>query len=202
MFKVLVKNASLVSFRIRVEVDWCRIVWFGQCIPRNAFLLWLIMRRKLLTQDKILSWDFSRRKNMNMMCCLLCYANHDSHSHLFFECKFSTQVWLLVRQKAGMGSVHAKWDDIVNWLLDRSNSKLASVYVAKLIVAATAYYIWQERNARLFRNQVRPPESLSEIIIQQVRYKLIGAKLKKCEKVRRLLRAWDIEGSVLHDDGG
>ncbi|XP_021979685.1 uncharacterized protein LOC110875793 [Helianthus annuus] len=184
------------------EVDWCRIVWFGQCIPRHAFLLWLIMRRKLLTQDKILSWDFSRRKNMNMVCCLLCYANHDSHSHLFFECKFSTQVWLLVRQKAGMDSVHAKWDDIVNWLLDRSNSKLASVYVAKLIVAATAYYIWQERNARLFRNQVRPPESLSDIIIQQVRYKLIGAKLKKCENVRRLLRAWDIEGSVLHDDGG
>ncbi|XP_022040145.1 uncharacterized protein LOC110942657 [Helianthus annuus] len=185
-----------------VEVDWCRLVWFGQCIPRHAFLLWLIMRRKLLTQDKILSWDLSRRKNMNMMCCLLCYANHDSHTHLFFECKFSTQVWLLVRQKAGMGSVHAKWDDIVNWLLDRSNSKLASVYVAKLTVAATAYFIWQERNARLFRNQVRPPESLSETIIQQVRYKLIGAKLKKCDNVRKLLRAWDIEASDVHDDGG
>ncbi|XP_022040984.1 uncharacterized protein LOC110943550 [Helianthus annuus] len=46
------------------EVDWCRIVWFGQCIPRHAFLVWLIMRRKLLTQDKILSWDFSRRKKI------------------------------------------------------------------------------------------------------------------------------------------
>ncbi|XP_022024390.1 uncharacterized protein LOC110924702 [Helianthus annuus] len=185
-----------------VEVEWCRLVWFGQCIPRHAFLLWLIMRRKLLTQDKILSWDLSRRKNMNMMCCLLCYANHDSHTHLFFECKYSSQVWMLVRQKAGMGSVHANWDDIVNWLLDRSKSNLASVYVAKLSVAATAYFIWQERNARLFRNQVRPPESLSETIIQQVRYKLIGAKLKKCENVRKLLRDWDIEVSDVHDDGG
>ncbi|XP_021996201.1 uncharacterized protein LOC110893399 [Helianthus annuus] len=75
------------------EVNWCNIVWFSQCIPRHAFMLWLVMKGKLLTQDKILKWDISRRKNMNMMCCLLCYENFDSHPHLFFECKFSSQVW-------------------------------------------------------------------------------------------------------------
>ncbi|XP_022030437.1 uncharacterized protein LOC110931348 [Helianthus annuus] len=185
-----------------LEVGWSRIVWFGQCIPRHAFLMWLIMRRKLLTQDKILSWDFSRRKNMDMMCCLLCYANHDSHSHLFFECKYSAQVWHTVRCKVGMASVQAKWDDIVNWLLIRSKSKSAADYISRLGVAASAYFIWQERNARLFKNQLRPPEILSELIIQQVRYKLMGARLKNCDNVRRLLREWEIEGTELHDDGG
>ncbi|XP_021975056.1 uncharacterized protein LOC110870162 [Helianthus annuus] len=160
------------------------------------------MRWKWLTQDKILSWDISHRKNMNMMCCLLCYANHDSHSHLFFECKFSTQVWLMVRQKVGMDSVQPKWDDIVKWLLDRSKSNSAADYVARLLVAASAYLIWQERNARLFKNQLRPPETISEIIIQQVRYKLMGAKLKNCDNVRRLLGDWEIKGTELQDDGG
>ncbi|XP_022031541.1 uncharacterized protein LOC110932521 [Helianthus annuus] len=185
-----------------LEIEWSWIVWFGQCIPRHAFLMWLIMRRKLLTQDKILSWDISRRKNMDMMCCLLCYANHDSHSHLFFECKYSSQVWHMVRHKVGMVSVQPKWDDIVNWLLLRSKSKSAANYVARLLVAASAYLIWQERNARLFKNQLRPPETISEIIIQQVRYKLMGAKLKNCHNVRRLLREWEINGTELHDDGG
>ncbi|XP_022030699.1 uncharacterized protein LOC110931622 [Helianthus annuus] len=191
------------SFRHReVEVEWCRIVWFSQCIPRHAFLMWLIMRRKLLTQDKILSWDISRRKNMNMMCCLLCYANHDSHNHLFFECKFSDQVWHKVRHKAGMELVASKWDDIVNWLVTRSRSKSAGSYVAKLLVAATAYLIWQERNARLFKNELRPPEAIIDLIFQQVRYKLMGAKLKNCENVRRLLGEWGIIGAKLHEDGG
>ncbi|KAL9993786.1 putative RNA-directed DNA polymerase [Helianthus debilis subsp. tardiflorus] len=31
------------------EVEWVNVVWFSQCIPRHAFLMWLIMRRKLLT---------------------------------------------------------------------------------------------------------------------------------------------------------
>ncbi|XP_022015024.1 uncharacterized protein LOC110914542 [Helianthus annuus] len=124
------------------EIDWCTVVWFNQCIPRHAFLMWLIMRGKLLTQDKILKWDISRRKTMNMMCCLLCYANHDSHSHLFFECEFSTKVWYIVRQKVGMNTVQPKWEDIINWLRDRSKSKLASDYVARLVVAACAYVIW------------------------------------------------------------
>ncbi|XP_022015016.1 uncharacterized protein LOC110914534 [Helianthus annuus] len=160
------------SIRHREDpVNWCGFVWFSQCIPRHAFLMWLIMKRKLLTQDKILSWDISRRKNMNMLCCLLCYANHDSHHHLFFECKFSAQVWSLVRAKVGMDLVQPKWEEIVNWLRDRVKSKAVNDYVARLLVAATTYFIWQERNARLFKNQLRPPEAISELITQQVRYK-------------------------------
>ncbi|KAJ0455366.1 putative reverse transcriptase zinc-binding domain-containing protein [Helianthus annuus] len=185
-----------------MDVEWCPIVWFAQCIPRHAFLMWLIMRRKLLTQDKILKWDFSRRKNMNMMCCLLCYADHDSHNHLFFECKFSTQVWQMVRHKVGMDSVQAKWVDIVDWLLVRSKSKSVVNYVARVLVAANAYLIWQERNARLFKNQLRPPETISTLILQQVRYKLMGAKLKDCANVRRLLGDWEIYGTELKDGDG
>ncbi|XP_022042294.1 uncharacterized protein LOC110944959 [Helianthus annuus] len=179
------------------EVDWSRIVWFPQCIPRHAFLMWLIMRRKLLTQDKILSWDFSRRKNMNMMCCLLCYANHDSHNHLFFECKYSTEVWHKVRQKVGMVAVQPKWNDISNWLIEHSKPNTVAGFVARLVVAASAYFIWHERNSRLFKNQLRPPETLSEIVLQQVRYKLMGAKLKNCVNVQRLLEEWGIDGSGL-----
>ncbi|XP_022030685.1 uncharacterized protein LOC110931607 [Helianthus annuus] len=112
------------------EVDWSGIVWFAQCIPRHAFMMWLIMKGKLLTQDKILQWDLSRRKNMNMMCCLLCYENFDSHQHLFFECKFSDKVWNMIRSKVGMVVVSSRWVDIIDWLCARVRSKKAEVYVA------------------------------------------------------------------------
>ncbi|XP_021996267.1 uncharacterized protein LOC110893468 [Helianthus annuus] len=191
------------SLRIREqEVNWVSIVWFPQCIPRHAFLVWLIMRRKLLTQDKILKWDFSRRKNMNMMCCLLCYADVDSHDHLFFECKFSSQVWSSVRDKADMGDVDPKWSSIVNWLMTRRRVKSASSYVARLLVGATAYIIWQERNARLFKNQTRPPEAICEVILKMVRYKLMGVKFKSCATVKCLLEKWGIDEGAIQDNGG
>ncbi|XP_021987004.1 uncharacterized protein LOC110883595 [Helianthus annuus] len=126
----------------------------------------------------------------------------DHESHLFFECKFSSQVWHMVRQKVGMDTVQAKWVDIVSWLLARSKSKLAADYVARLLVAANAYVIWQERNTRLFMNQMRLPETVSTQIIQLVRYKLMGARLKNTGNVRRLLRDWEIHGKETIDDGG
>ncbi|XP_022019374.1 uncharacterized protein LOC110944750 [Helianthus annuus] len=184
------------------EITWTSIVWFPQCIPRHAFLVWLIMRRKLLTQDKILKWDFSRRKNMNMMCCLLCYADVDSHDHLFFECKFSEQVWKSVRDKTDMFDVDPKWVSIIGWLMTRIRSKKASFYVARLLVGATAYTIWQERNARLFKNQTRPPEAICEVILKTVRYKLMGVKFKPCANVKSLLGKWGIEDAAVIDDGG
>lgn len=60
------------------RVEWCKGVWFSQCLPKHAFILWLILREKLLTQEKMMGWNNSRKQNMNMMCCLLCYANYDS----------------------------------------------------------------------------------------------------------------------------
>ncbi|GKA61194.1 putative reverse transcriptase domain, reverse transcriptase zinc-binding domain protein [Tanacetum coccineum] len=46
-----------------VEVPWYRIVWFTHCIPRNAFNLWLIMRRRLKTQDKMLPGYFRQSED-------------------------------------------------------------------------------------------------------------------------------------------
>ncbi|XP_022020017.1 uncharacterized protein LOC110920089 [Helianthus annuus] len=191
------------SIRTReADVDWFKIVWFSQCIPRHAFLMWLIMRGKLLTQDKILQWDFARRKNMNMMCCLLCYADVDSHAHLFFECKFSSQVWCSVRNKGGMASVGSKWDTIVAWLSSRASSKSAINFVSRIVVATTAYIVWQEQNARLFKNHARPPDVLCEIILATVRYKLMGLKFKHTVRVRSLLDDWGIHGDSVIDNGG
>ncbi|XP_021994822.1 uncharacterized protein LOC110891434 [Helianthus annuus] len=191
------------SIRAReTEVEWGKVVWFSQCIPRHAFLMWLIMRRKLLTQDKILQWDLSRRKNMNMMCCLLCFENNDSLEHLFFECKFSTQIWLSVRDKVNMATVEPKWTDVINWLLARGASKSVFNYSSRLTVAASAYFIWQERNARLFKNQTRPPDTITSLILQTVRYKLMGVKYKRMDKVRRFLELWDIHEDGMLEDAG
>nr|GEU62955.1 hypothetical protein [Tanacetum cinerariifolium] len=41
------------------KVNWYSVVWFPNCIPRHAFNLWLIIKQRLKTQDKVCSWDVS-----------------------------------------------------------------------------------------------------------------------------------------------
>ncbi|KAK1407859.1 hypothetical protein QVD17_39486 [Tagetes erecta] len=179
--------------------EWAKAVWFTQCIPRHAFILWLIMREKLLTQDKILGWNISRRKNMNMMCCLLCYADFDSHNHLFFECQFSSQVWLKTRRFAGLMSISPEWTSIKQWMIHAQSKSIVNI-VGKLVIAASAYHVWQERNNRLFKNQTRPPNIVVDLVFSTVRYKLMGIRFKMSPRVRAVLEDWKIGDHGRDDD--
>lgn len=129
------------------------------------------MRGKLLTQDRILRWDVARRKNMNMMRCILCYEDYDSHNHLFFDCKFFSQVWFKIIIKAGMENIAPAWLDVVSWLCDHAHSNSVVHYVSRLLIAASTYFIWQERNLRLFNHQARLPDALCMVILAIVHYK-------------------------------
>ncbi|XP_071712920.1 uncharacterized protein [Rutidosis leptorrhynchoides] len=39
------------------SVDWFKLVWFSQCVPKHAFIMWLLMGERLKTQDKLKPWD-------------------------------------------------------------------------------------------------------------------------------------------------
>ncbi|GJZ88898.1 putative reverse transcriptase domain, reverse transcriptase zinc-binding domain protein [Tanacetum coccineum] len=79
------------SLRSRADVvDWFHVVWFPQCIPRHAFHIWLVTKQTLKTQDTLRQWDVSPTTDLNLLRCPLCDLVPDSHSHLFFECSFST----------------------------------------------------------------------------------------------------------------
>lgn len=72
-------------------VVWKDVVWYPQCIPRHAFLVWLLIRHCLKTHDRLQAWDVSKKRTH--FSCVFCSLQPDSHDHLFFECSYSRQVW-------------------------------------------------------------------------------------------------------------
>ncbi|XP_022020097.1 uncharacterized protein LOC110920175 [Helianthus annuus] len=57
--------------RRSARVGWIKAVWFSHCIPRHAFLMWLIMGQKLKTQDKINQWRvWDQTKKLGGTQCL------------------------------------------------------------------------------------------------------------------------------------
>ncbi|XP_022032624.1 uncharacterized protein LOC110933726 [Helianthus annuus] len=179
--------------------SWAKVVWSSFNIPKHSFLCWLIFKKKLWTQDRILRWNHAVTGSMNLMCCLLCYSEIETHEHLFFECPYSKSVWHKVRQKAYMESVQDSWDDISAWLISRAKSKSVVSIAGRLVVAAAAYAIWCERNSKFFNNRLRP-EKVADFIIDTVRAKLISFKYKQTTKVKRFLEEWKMDKEDFLDD--
>jgi len=188
-------STSVVWESIRPHTDrvpWVDLVWFSNCIPRHSFLLWLVCKKKLKTQDKMQQWDVGGVQNLNLMCCSLCKRGQDSHDHLFFECSFSKQLWELIIPYIGVHISSNKWDDIIDLLVVSLKHNSVQHLICKLLFAATVYYIWQERNARLFSKDVRSVLQIKDTIVSIVRLKISSVKFKKAMTGMDVLKDWEI----------
>jgi hypothetical protein len=133
-----------------------------------------------------------------MMCCLLCYSDMESHGHLFFNCTYSHHVWSLVCDKSNIENKSlTTWVDTASWASSFATSKTLKHIIWKLVLAASVYHIWRERNHRLHNYPPRPPDVFYSAIYEDVRYRLMGLKLKRRHRVALLFPQWDIV-----NDGG
>ncbi|GJR54178.1 hypothetical protein Tco_1404699 [Tanacetum coccineum] len=193
-----VKNFSIsqVWSNIRprdVKVPWYHMVWFPLSIPRHAFNMWLIVKRKLKTQDRINPWDVVSSLGIT---CSLCDDVPDSHEHLFFNCSYASAVWNHMKHRADLGHVLHDVYAIIDHFGDSAKRKSSRVVIAKLVVAASAYFIWQERNWRLFKGTKRSVQQVIDCIVSAVRLKLLTCRFKRSKDGSRYARLWDLPDSI------
>ncbi|GJS26214.1 reverse transcriptase domain, reverse transcriptase zinc-binding domain protein [Tanacetum coccineum] len=155
--------------------------------------MWLIFRRKLRTQDLIPSWDVSTSLGN---VCSLCETVMDSHEHIFFECSFSQGIWDRIKRLAGLERYPPNIYDIFHTMLPFINRRTTCSVVAKLLIAAAAYYVWQERNWRLFKKGKRSPDQLVECIRSSVRLRLFSCTFKKSKDGERMAKLWDLPEAI------
>ncbi|XP_021994181.1 uncharacterized protein LOC110890840 [Helianthus annuus] len=157
--------------------------------------------RKLKTQDIMSCWHSSGNANYNLMCCSLCTSGLDSHDHLFFEWDYAAQMWNGVKDLAGMTSIQNTWIDIMEFLMGITNLTSASHIIAKLVVSASTYFVWNKRNRRLFSNQKRNKDQLVEMILGTVRMKLHTVWFKTSFRMAQVLQQWMLpRGLMVADD--
>lgn len=80
-------NVVWQDIRVRKpRVSWYQLVWYSCCIPKHSFILWLAIRRKLMTQDSMQEWQPG-----GDLKCVFCGLQRDSVEHLFFIAISSTR---------------------------------------------------------------------------------------------------------------
>ncbi|GJV15420.1 reverse transcriptase zinc-binding domain-containing protein [Tanacetum coccineum] len=156
---------------------------------RESKVNWKFEKRRI----SVPMWDVS---NSLGMVCSLCESVPDSHDHLFFECPFANGIWDRVKVYAGLAHYTPNVYVIVQALMPIMKRRTTNSVVAKLVVAAATYYVWQERNWRLFKKGKRSPDQIVECIKSSVRLKLLSCKLKKSKNGERLARLWDLPEAV------
>ncbi|XP_071738569.1 uncharacterized protein [Rutidosis leptorrhynchoides] len=152
-------------------------------------MAWLLMGEKLKTQDKLNAWDINA--GLATVCSFF-YTTADSHEHLFFLCPYAMQVWRFAKGFIDIPSTGSTWKDVVQDFSHVIHRKTMNAIVAKLLFGASVYYIWQERNARLFSRKSRSPKDVCDLIYSTVRLKIMAIRWKDSSRVRNMKIVWKV----------
>ncbi|GJV10402.1 RNA-directed DNA polymerase, eukaryota, reverse transcriptase zinc-binding domain protein [Tanacetum coccineum] len=166
-----------------------------------AFILWMAVRRRLQTQDRVMAWY-----NNNDMKCPLCKGSNDSHNHLFFKCDYSRKFWVELKDKMENRDMSNSWDILVDQYAGNvCNNSIGSILI-RIVLSAAVYNIRKERNARLFIGEVKDDVTVLKIIIQNVKLQLSSLKVKRSCNVDKVASKWNVkmnykivEGITLND---
>jgi hypothetical protein len=150
-------------------VDWGSLVWFPYALPKQAFILWLVMKNRLTTGDRMLCWGYT-----SDIKCVFCRHFIESRDHLFFSCSFTYRIWKVCMQRCSPLVPPSDWSIIVrdeckNW---KAKSMVGIVY--RLILSSTVYDIWRARNEIKHHGQPRTEEQILKSIFWEVRTRILG----------------------------
>ncbi|GJU03736.1 putative ribonuclease H-like domain-containing protein [Tanacetum coccineum] len=112
---------------------------------------------------------------------------------------FSRQVWDNLKVLAGIPKVVPSIDAIVDFLSINGKRRTTKAVITKLIVAASTYVIWQERNWRLFKGQKRTSKQVFDCIHSVVRLKLLSCRFRKSKDGLAFANLWKLPASVMFE---
>jgi hypothetical protein len=100
---------------------------------------------------------------------------------------------LKVRSLSGMDGVSPFLEDVILFILPITKGRFVISILSRLLLAASTYYIWMERNSRLFNHKKSTVDEVVQVIVSTIRLKLVTFKFKKLTpRSRLLLDKWKI----------
>ncbi|PWA42372.1 reverse transcriptase zinc-binding domain-containing protein [Artemisia annua] len=125
--------------------------------------------------------------------CPLCHNDNEDLQHLFFQCNFSSEVWSEAKEMAEINYEERNWQELIRRFVNDCVNKNIGWVVRRLTLAASIYFIWQERNGRIFKDAHSSSKEVYNRIVENVKYKLNGITVKDSLNVRNVEAKWKIK---------
>ncbi|CAN1292310.1 hypothetical protein LINPERPRIM_LOCUS21500 [Linum perenne] len=110
---------------------------------------------KVATVDNLQKKGFSLANR-----CVLCNTSLESVDHIFLNCDFFIQVWTLLSSRL---SIHGPLPlSVVAFIHGWKGLNCAKSFapVMEVLLHAILWFIWKERNDRIFRDSYCPPANI------------------------------------------
>ncbi|GKB76255.1 hypothetical protein Tco_0943150, partial [Tanacetum coccineum] len=85
------------------------------------------------------------------------------------------------------------WEDVINEILEAKIGNNIWSAVRRISLAAVVYFIWQERNQRIFKGVKRNASTLYADISEIIKMKLMNIRVKDSVAVRIVADIWEIK---------
>ncbi|GAB2269689.1 hypothetical protein Dimus_004611 [Dionaea muscipula] len=95
--------------------------------------------------------------------CVLCQKQQETTDHILFECEFSRAVLHRALHAVRLSMPQGCWRQ---WWLKFTKGKTTLAKARRRCLAASVYFLWQERNCRVFHISVAHPAEVSVKILK------------------------------------
>jgi hypothetical protein len=168
------KSAYQAQFFGTTFTDMKRLVWKAWAPPKTKLFAWLALQNRLWTADRL-----ARRGWQNCGLCPLCKETPETADHLLLHCRFTTRIWSLLKDWLGVQLDQSRWPTLSfkAWWEQMSGFGVPNRKAMASLVLLTSWEIWNERNARVFRNKHTSSQAILAKIKNEAKiWVLAGAK--------------------------
>lgn len=111
--------------------------------------------------------------------CLICEAQVEDHSHLFFNCEFSRRCLSGINQWCGITTRSEDLQQLIQWLVSIRRGTKFRRMVQAAALEAVIYCIWQARNQALWEGKIHCIEYTVMRIQGDVKHMCLNVMPKK-----------------------
>ncbi|GKE24317.1 hypothetical protein Tco_1435829 [Tanacetum coccineum] len=122
---------------------------------------------------------------------------HDVVWYSYCILRRACYVWDQMKGLAGLSNVVGRYKDIADYIIPFAKRRSCKSVITKLVLSASTYYVWQERNARLFANKKRSTPQVIEAIVSFIRLKLLSCSFNKTKDGIEAAHLWKLPGTSL-----
>ncbi|XP_019246313.1 PREDICTED: uncharacterized protein LOC109225961 [Nicotiana attenuata] len=145
------------------RVSWRKLVHSRIGVPKWNFIVYLAVHRRLMTKDRLRGMGY-----VEDVTCSLCNNEEETVDHLFFKCRYASKIWAIMLQWQGIHRQPMVWATELHWAEKHYKGRSTKAELYKLVLAGSIYYIWQERNNRIFKGVQRAETNICRSITQDV----------------------------------
>ncbi|XP_010430719.1 PREDICTED: uncharacterized protein LOC104714953 [Camelina sativa] len=168
----------------RQTVNWYRGIWFSGSIPKHSFILWLAAKNRLMTGDRLATWN----RGVDT-ACVFCQAPMETLEHLFFTCSYTSWVWADLSRKLSESHHSASFSQLLT-LLSSTTITGPALFILRLVFQGTLHTVWLERNRRRHGEHPTSSDHMVQFLDRLMRNKLLSIQRLSSPKHANALHVW------------